>query len=144
MDLSWQPVTGAAQRRRWRRLRAAWRSHDHSAPRRQMMARAGDWVRDVPHGEVPEEPTTQAAGTEYFSLDVEDVPASGMRPGVLPEPRPQERVLRHTMEHMVDFVCCAPVVQILDSKCPRSCLRTSLCERSFANISWWNSWWMCR
>ena len=30
------------------------------------------------------------------------------------------------------------------SKCPRSCLRTSLCERSFASRSWRNSWWKCR
>ena len=93
MDLSWQPSRSAAQRRRGRRLRAA-RRHEqqsiaqalavythHSAPRRQTMARAGAWVRDEVHGQVLEEPTPQAAGTEYFSLDVEDVPAARLRPG---------------------------------------------------------------
>ena len=65
MDLSWQPVTGAAQRRKGRRLRAAWRheqqsiaqalavfSH-HSAPRRQETARAGGGARVEVHGAVP-------------------------------------------------------------------------------------------
>ena len=79
------------------------------------MARAGRWVRDEVHGQVPEEPTSQAAGPEYFSLDVEDVPAAGMRPRVLAEPRPQERVTRDTMEHIVDFVCLdAPVPQTME------------------------------
>ena len=61
-------------------------------PRGQRMDRAGGWERAALHGHVPEHPTPQAAGTEYFSLDVEDVPAAGLRPGVLAEPRPQERV----------------------------------------------------
>ena len=43
-----------------------------------------------------------------------------MRPGVLAEPRPQERVQRHTVEHIVDFVCCAPMVQILDALVPQT------------------------
>ena len=95
-----------------------------------------------------------------------------MRPGVLAEPRPQERVQRHTMEHIVDFVCCSPMVQILDapvpqmveqlpdvlwffdlrsflfssklSKCPRFFLRTSLFARFCVTRSWQNSWWKCR
>ena len=79
------------------------------------MARAGEWVRDEVHGQVPEEPTPQAAGTEYSSLDVEVVLAAGLRPGVLAEPRSQERVLRHTVEHIVDLVRVVPVVQILDA-----------------------------
>ena len=61
----------------------------------------------------------QAAGTEYFSLDVEDVPAAGLRPGVLAEPRPQERVQRDTVEHIVDLVRVAPMVQILDAPVPQ-------------------------
>ena len=67
------------------------------------------------------------------------------------------------MEHIVDFVCCAPMVQILDAPVPQTVaqlphifhffdtlttdpeqVRTSLCERSFVNRSWWNSWWKCR
>ena len=131
MDHSWQPRTGAAERRRGRRLRAAWRheqqsiaqahavfSH-HSAPRRQTMARARGWVRDGVHGHVPEEPTPQAAGTEYFSLDIDDVLAARLRPGVLAELRPQERVLRHTVEHITELVRVAPMVQILDDLAPQ-------------------------
>ena len=82
-------------------------------------------------------------------------------------PRPQERVQRHTVEHIVDFVRFPPIVQILDapvpqtvtscisttrshlipsrlSKCPRSCPMMSLCEPLFAIRSWRNSWWKCR
>ena len=66
-----------------------------------------------------QEPTPQAAGTEYFSLDVAVVPAAGLRPGVLAEPWPQERVQRHTLELVVDFVCCSPLVQILDAPVPQ-------------------------
>ena len=43
-----------------------------------------------------------------------------MRSGVLAEPRPQERVQRHTMEHIVDFVCIAPVVQIIGAPVPQT------------------------
>ena len=53
----------------------------------------------------------------FFELFDEDT--AGVRPGVLAEPRPQERVQRHTMEHIVDFVCCAPMVQILDAPVPQ-------------------------
>ena len=77
------------------------------------MARAGGWVRDEVHGQVPGDPTSQAAGSEYFSLDIEDVPVVGLWPGVLVEPRPQERVQRHTVEHIFDLVRVAPMVQIL-------------------------------
>ena len=53
-----------------------------------------------------------------FELFDEDT--AGLRPGVLAEPRPQERVQRHTLEHIVDFVCCAPMVQILDAPVPQT------------------------
>ena len=52
-----------------------------------------------------------------FELFDEDT--AGLRPGVLAEPRPQERVQRHTMEHIVDFVCCSLMVQILDAPVPQ-------------------------
>ena len=67
-------VSGAAQRRRGRRLRAASRREQqsiaqalatfthHSDPRRQTMARAGRWVRDEVHCQVPERTHTQTAG----------------------------------------------------------------------------------
>ena len=69
---------GAAWRRRQRRLRAHWRHEQltllmllatyehHAAPRGQSTARSGGWERAVLHGHVPEHPTPQAAGTEYF------------------------------------------------------------------------------
>ena len=117
MDLSWQPVTGAAQRRRGRRLRAAWRHEQqsiaqalaafthHSAPRRQTMARAGGWERVALHGQVPEHPTPQAAGAQHFAMDAgEDVgeaPAAG-RPAPLLEVLPQERIQQRTAEQIVD------------------------------------------
>ena len=53
-----------------------------------------------------------------FELFDEDT--AGLRPGVLAEPRPQERVQRHTMEHIVDYVCFAPMVQILDAPVPQT------------------------
>ena len=42
-----------------------------------------------------------------------------MRLGVLAEPRPQERVLWYTVEHVVDLVRVAPMVQILDAPVPQ-------------------------
>ena len=60
----------------------------------------------------------QAAGDAvFFELFDEDTVV--VRPGVLAEPRPQERVQRHTMEHIVDFDCCAPMAQILDAPLPQ-------------------------
>ena len=47
----------------------------------------------------------------FFELFDEDT--AGVRP------QPQERVQRHTMEHIVDFVCFAPMVQILDAPVPQ-------------------------
>ena len=40
----------------------------HHTSRGQRVDRAREWVREAQHGEVPEEPTPQAAGTEYFPL----------------------------------------------------------------------------
>ena len=78
------------------------------------MARAGEWERAVVHGHVPEHPTPQATGTEYFSLDVEDVPAAESRPDRLAGVRPQERVQQHFVDQFVDT---APVLPILDVPC---------------------------
>ena len=125
-------VAGAAKRRRERRHRAYLRyarmsvamalsEYKHHTSRGQRMDRAGRWERAALHGHVPEHPTPprrQALST--FSLDVEDVPAAGLRAGVLGEPRPQERVPRHTVEHIVDYVCSAPTVQILDAPVPQT------------------------
>ena len=60
-------------------------------------------------------PPPQAAGTQFFAMDVDEVPAAGTRPDRLVGVRPQERVQRHTVEHIVDS---APVVPSLDAPVP--------------------------
>ena len=92
MDPSWQPVTGAAQRRRGRRLRAAWRHEQqsiaqalatftHHSSRGQRTARAGEWGSELKYtATIWKTPTSQAAGTQYFAMDVDEVPVAGSRP----------------------------------------------------------------
>ena len=88
----------------------------HAAPRGHSRARSGGWERDVLHGQVPEHPTPQAAGTEYFSLDVEDVPAAGSRPDRLfAVSGPQDWVQRRNVQQIVDI---APL-PILDDPAPQ-------------------------
>ena len=89
MDPSWQPVTGAAQRRRGRRLRAAWRHEQqsiaqalatfaHHSSRGQRTARAGEWRSELNYtATIRKTPTPQAAGNQYFAMDVDEVPAAG-------------------------------------------------------------------
>ena len=121
-DLSWQPVTGAAQRRRGRRLRAALRheqqsiavalteSTHHTAPQGQRMARAGGEVRGEARrssgGTSP--PGGRRACTTKSS-------AGGGPPWVRP-PGPEERVQWRPVEQLADF---APMVQILDVLVPQ-------------------------
>ena len=82
--------------------------------RAQTTDRAGEAAHRAPRRQ-----RTRAAGEAvFFELFEEDT--TGVRPGVLAEPRPQERVQRHTMEHIVDFVCFAPMVQILDPPVPQT------------------------
>ena len=166
-DLSEQPRTGAAQRRKQRRLRSWWRHEQQSiaaalaTSRGQRKARAGEEESDVHH--TAEVRTTPLPQPVLFSLYDEE--PGGRRPASLAEPPgPQERVQRHTMEHIVVFVCCSPHVadsrrscaadggtaarraQVLRwrsflvpfrlSKCPRSCLETSLCARFCVTRSW--------
>ena len=62
----------------------------HSAPRRQTMARAGEWVRNDVHDQVPEEPTLprrQALSTFLWTSKMCLPPGCG--PGVLATPRPR-------------------------------------------------------
>ena len=163
MDPSWQPVSGAAQRRRGRRLRAAWRHEQqsiaqalaaythHSAPRRQTMARAGGWERAVLHGQVPEHPTSQAAGVQYFAMDArEDVgeaPAAG-RPAPLLAGVGGFRTF-HQMKKVRHYLR-APDRHCLRTRahgrrqlmtcpwCPSQCWRWSL-RRSTLSPGWTNS-----
>ena len=170
---------GAAWRRRQRRLRMHWRHEQltlqmllatyehHAAPRGQMKARSGGWERAVLRGHVLEHPTLQAAGTEYFSLDVEDVPAAGSRPDRLfAVSGPQDRVQRRTVHRLSTSPLCrfstilrrrwwnscltfsasfgrSHLIPSRLSKCPRSCLRTSPCAPLCEIRSWRNSWWKC-
>ena len=162
---------GSAWRRRQRRVRSWWRHEQQSVARAlsaaahhsydkvaagakydglraQKTDRAGEAANKAPR----RQKSKAAGGAVFFELLDEDI--GGLRPGVLAEPRPQERVQRHTVEHIVDFVCCAPMVQTLDdpvpqtvdklldvlpsrlSKCPRSFLRTSPCARFCVTRSW--------
>ena len=173
MSLHGDHEHGAAWRRRQRRLRMHWRHEQltlqmllatyehHAAPRGQMKARSGRWERVVLHGHVPDHPTPQAAGTEYFSLDVEDVPAAGSRPDRLfAVSGPQNRVQRRTVQQIVDtaplpiFDDPAPqmVEQLHDvlrffralSPDPEQVIEVpTILLRQFASRSWWNSWWKC-
>ena len=59
-----------------------------------------------------------AAGDAVF-FELFDEDTAGLRPTGQVEPRPQERVHRHTVEHIVDFVRFAPMVQILDAPVPQ-------------------------
>ena len=86
----------------------------HDGLRAQTTDRAGEAAHRAPRRQ-----RTRAAG-EAVIFELFDEDTAGMRPGVLAEPRPQERVQRHTMEHIVDYVCCAPTVQILDAPVPQT------------------------
>ena len=105
MDPSWQPRSGAAQRRKGRRLRAAWRHEQqsqavavathHSAPRRQKTATA-----EATYDALRSQTTSVAGDTEFFSLYEEEL--GGTRPDRLYEVRPQERDQRRTVEQIAD------------------------------------------
>ena len=82
--------------------------------RAQTTDRAGEAAHRAPRRQ-----RTRAAG-EAVIFELFDEDTAGLRPGVLAEPRPQERVQRHTMEHIVDYVCCAPLVQTFDAPVPQT------------------------
>ena len=130
-ESSWQPMMSAAQRRRQRRLRSWWRheqqsiaaalatSEHHSALRGQKKARAGEGDFELNFAaKIRRHPPPQAAGTVYYPMDVDDVPAaSGSRPDrLLDVSGPQEPVQRRTMEQIVDPV---PEVPLLDAPVPQ-------------------------
>ena len=113
----------AARRRRERRLRQFLRHErlsvamalsgkKHHTSRGQRKDRAGEWVRDALHGQVPGAPTPQP---EFFQ-PFEEEPGSS-RPPCLGEPRePQEKVQQCTVGQLADVV---PTVQILDIPGPQ-------------------------
>ena len=116
-------AAGAAKRRRERRLRQFLRherltvamllaeTNHHAAPRGQTMARSGEWESELNYtATIRRTPTPQAAGAQFFAMDVDEVPAAGSRPDRLTEVRPQERVLRRTVEQNVEPVRGVPVL----------------------------------
>ena len=121
-------VDSAATRMRQRRLRQFLRHErlsvamalaesQHHTSRGQKMARAGEEEYEEHDASRRQKPPPPQA---FFRLYDEEDAERGVRPRVLAEPRPQERVLRHTVEYIVDFVCCAPMVQILDALVPQT------------------------
>ena len=62
---------------------------------------------------------SRAAGDAVF-FELFDEDTAGVRPEVLAEPRPQERVQRHVVEHITHLVRVAPMVQILDAPVPQA------------------------
>ena len=90
-----------------------------------LRAQTTDRAREAAH-RAPGRQRTRAAG-EAVIFELFDEDTAGLRPLVLAEPRPQERVQRHTMEHIVDFVCCAPMVQILHAPAPQTLETAARC-----------------
>ena len=91
----------------------------HTAPRGQKTARAGEEDHELNYtATVRTDPPPQAASTVYCTFgDDEEVLAARVRPAPLSEVAgPQERVQRHTVEQIEEFV---PIVQILDIHVPR-------------------------
>ena len=121
---------GAAWRRRQRRLRWWWRHEQqtvaavlamykhHSALRGPKTARAGEEDHEMHYtAEFRTHPPPQAAGTVYFSMDVDDVPAADSWPDrIATLSGPQERDLRRTVQQIVDTV---PLVPLLDDPMPQ-------------------------
>ena len=97
------------------RCKCSWPRMSTTPPHGDRRARSGRWERDVLHGQVPEHPTPQVAGTQYFAMDVDEVPATGSRPDRLAGVRPQERVQQHPVDQIVDT---APALPILDVPVP--------------------------
>ena len=123
-ESSWQPMVSAAQRRRRHEQQsiaaALATSQHHSALRGQKMARAGEGDFELNFAaKIRRHPPPQAAGTVYYPMDVDDVPAArGSRPDRLSAVSgPQERVPRHTVEQIVDIV---PVVPLLHVPAPQT------------------------
>ena len=125
--------SGAAKRRRDRRLRMHWRHEQHTlqmalaaalhhsrdvgpvscnALRSQRTARAGEWGREQNYTAETRDPLTPQP--KLFSLFVQE--PSGVRPASVTDPVPQVRVERHVVEHRIE---ACPFVQILDAPVPQ-------------------------
>ena len=96
-----QPPTTASTR---------WRLVQSTTAYGQRTDRAGEAAHKAPRRQ-----RSNAAGNAVF-FELFDEDTAGVRPEVLAEPRPQERVQRRTLEQIVDAV---PLVQILDAPVPQ-------------------------
>ena len=111
----------------------------------------GGWERVVLHGQVPEHPTPQVAGTQHCVMDVDEVPATGSRPDRLAgvrrrsgssstqrtrslTPRPRCRFLMSLCRSWWSSWTSRCPSRLL--KCPRSLLTSSLCNSRYVNRSW--------
>ena len=126
----------------------------HDAPRRQKPPHAV-------HGEVPEALPSRSPAHSTLRFTMMTVCRSSGAPGLTASTRsacrsgysgaPCSRLSTSPLCRLLMIlrrrwcnscqVCCVPSRL---SKCPRSCLRLSPCERQFASRSWRNSWWTCR
>ena len=120
-------ATGAARRRRQRRLRAHWRHEQlslqmllatyehHATPRGQSKARSRGEESEMNNAFGQKTPPPRAASTVHFDLfDEGEVLAA--RPTPLVEVRPQLGVQRHSAEQVIEtFV----PVQVLDAPVPQ-------------------------
>ena len=116
-------ATGAANRRRERRLRSMLRHErmtvamalaefSHHSSRGQKMARAGVWGHEqINTAKFRKPPTPQP---ELFSLEEE--PGGGLPAPLSEVAGRQEKVERHFVEYLAEF---APMVQILDAPVPQ-------------------------
>ena len=127
---------GSAWRRRQRRLRSLWR-HEQQSVAMALSAAAHHSFDKVAAGETyvgqraqktdtageaankaPRRQRSNAAGDAVF-FELFDEDTAGVRSEAFAEPRPQERVQRHVVEHITDLVRVAPMVQILDAPVPQ-------------------------
>ena len=120
MMASEQPGSGAAQRRRQRRLRS-WLRHErmtvamalaertHHSSRGQTIARAGVWGHEQNFTATIRDPPTPQP--ELFELSFEEEPG-GARPDRLSEVRPQARDLRRTVDQFVGAVPGFPALDV--------------------------------
>ena len=122
MDLSEQPVVGAAQRRRQRRLRS-WLRHErmtvamalaeashHTGPRGQKNARAGEEESEMNYTATVRAQFPPTPQPELFSI-FEEEPVGSRLDRIASLSGPQERDLRRTVQQNVDTV---PLVPLLD------------------------------
>ena len=123
--------------------------YKHHTSRGQRMDRAGGWVRDEVHGQVPEDP--QAACRRDAALGF--LPSLGRRNGSSGTPWSTLSTLcvwlpwcRSSMPsaQMVDQFAGHHALLRLASACSRAGHRSAPMRAVLRDPQWWNSWWKCR